>query len=274
MSASAMRLLRRGLPVTCVRSPIRDYGGLLFLLTMILAFCAGCSDSANTPSPVGLMGTPAPPFQSGGIGLTKAAWEQQHTPSSEPSDQVFVWYPDHDYEVSFWHDWPLRPPTPSSLISTISFDTHANTPEAQRAAVRSLLPADAQLEPDVSYPGLEIWYSPSLINRYPPFAAMSQVWGTFGPGRIRVRHLESASFVDISALLYGPPKPTDVVPVRPTPTLCGDHPCPTPTYTLPSPVPTAVRSPVPGAMNTALPRPLPSNVPLLPHPTAAPSRAP
>ncbi len=282
MIASAMRPMRRGQPAISLRQPTRCYGGLLFLLTVVLALCAGCGDSAGTPSPVALTGAPAtgPAFQSGGIGLTKAAWEQHHTPSSAPfTGEAFVWYPDNNYEVYFWHDWPLRAPTADSLISTISFDTRAHTLETQRVAYRPLLPADAQLEPKISYPDREIWYSPSLISRYPPLAGDPQVWGEFGPGRISVRSGESGSYIAIGALLNGPPKPTEVIPVRPTPTPCGDHPCPTTTYALPTPVPTAIRAPLPLPPGTTLlptrPAPIPSLVPpLVPTAPVTPSRSP
>ncbi len=60
--------------------------GRFLLLIAILVGCIGCGDSASTPTTVAQATTPAalPSFPSGGIGLTKAAWEQQHRPTIDP----------------------------------------------------------------------------------------------------------------------------------------------------------------------------------------------
>ncbi len=223
---------------------------------------AACGVAAPTATPV------LPPFQSGGIGLTRAAWEQQHPPLTPPTvGGAFVGYPDSGYTVTFWGDWPPSAPTADSVITRIFFTTHIQTPELRSAVVRSFLPVDAQLEPKAAYPEGEMWYSPSLVNRYPRRASVPQPWGKFGPGRISVHYQNKDSYTSltIGVDLKYPPAPTAVLTVIPTPTLCGAHPCPTPI--LPSPVPTAVRSPLPRGVGTKLPVPIATGG-LVPVPTA------
>lgn len=240
---------------------------LFLLLTAILA---GCTVSLSTPTTAPPAASPAAltVFQSGGIGLTKATWDRSHSDIFTPPTGDYFIYDGGRYEVTFWHDLSQRTPTADSMISMIAFDTQAHTPETQLAAFRPFLPADAQREPPTPYAGREIWYSPSLVNRYPTLTGALQPWGKAGAGRISVIFKNGNSDVRIVAYLNYPQAPR---PVPPTPILCGDHPCPDPTYALPTPVPTKILPPLRGIVSTAVPRTLPSYVAPLPNPTAAPA---
>jgi len=279
MPISATDSVRRGEAADLSRLRFRRSAGPLFLLlTAVLVGCVGCGDSVSTPTAVAQATTPAalPSFQSGGIGLTKAAWEQQHRLFSDPfANGIDFLYDDGRYEVRFWQDWSLRAPTADSLISSIAFDTKVHTPELQYAAFRPFLPVDARLEPpQKSDQVLQVWYSPSLVSRYSPLAGALQPWGTAEPGSINLAFRNGNSYVLIAAVLTFPPRP---IPVRPTPTPCGDHPCPTPTRALPTPVSTPAGSPLPSPVRTGqllLTIP-PTHAPApLPRLTASPLQSP
>jgi len=245
--------------------------GFLAGLPMVAALLAACGAAAPTVTPV------LPPFQSGGIGLTRAAWEQQHPPLATPTVlPMLVWYPESRYQIFFWQDSPLYAPTADSVIAAMNFDTQADTPAARSAVVHSFLPADAQRDPKEGYdpfPKQEIWYSQSLVSRYPSLLGVPQPWGELPPGRIMVHYSQALnggqSFANVSASLNYPLAPTQVIP---TLTPCGDHPCPTPT--LPSAARTAVGSPLPTPVLTRLPVPLHPTVPLVPIPTITLPRTP
>ncbi|MDQ2805495.1 MAG: hypothetical protein M3Z04_01030 [Chloroflexota bacterium] len=230
----------------------------------------------STPTAVAQATTPAalPSFQSGGIGLTKAAWERSHTDIFVPPTGNYITYDGGRYEVTFWQDWSLRAPTADSLISSIAFDTKVHTPELKYAAFRPFLPGDAQLGPRKALRDGDVWYSPSLVSRYPPLAGALQPWDKAEPGSINVVFKNGTSYVFIAAILTFPPRP---IPVQPTPTLCGDHPCPTPTRALPTPISTPAGSPLPSPVLTGLPlRTIPlTHAPApLPSPSASPPQSP
>ncbi len=243
----------------CAKRWTLPAAGVLVAAVLLTA----CGDVAPTATPV------LPPFQSGGIGLTRAAWEQQHPPLATPTvGLAFIWYPESQYQIYFWPDSPSYIPTSDSVIAAIILDTQTDEQELRIASVRSLLPADAQLEAKSLTHYDQMWYSLSLVSRYPALASVPQPWNKAGPGWIKVAFIHNgccSSKATISASLNYPAVPTEAMP---TLTPCGDHPCPTPTYFLPSAERTTVGSPLPRGLGTKLPVQILTGVPLVPIPTA------
>jgi hypothetical protein len=126
-------------------------------------------------------------YASGGLGLTRAQWTQHHTfVSGGPGGYLYDSL-DQSPGTVYWIDfWTQQHPAPDDavissirvdaryiLTSTWKFsldDAYHNFPVIL-AGVRTLLPADAQLESSRTVPTsdiriLETYHSPSLSTRY------------------------------------------------------------------------------------------------------------
>ncbi len=128
--------------------------------------------------PLGLWVIPNPPtpepFQSGGLGLTKAAWEQNHASrpyDSGPLPTSGIGFYGREMTVYFWPEgWlSLGESRITGISGGVSDVDGANT---AREASRSLLPADAQLVRTIQNPTsgkgiMDIYHSTSLETRYP-----------------------------------------------------------------------------------------------------------
>lgn len=242
----------------------------------LLLLLVGCT--APVSSPQAGASTPVP-FASGGLGLTKAEWEQHHVTvdvsfrSIEASIPTI--YDNGQYRVYFWQDWPPDPTSATALISAMDFSPHTKGLEASRAAFQRLLPADAQFQRREEVTGLmtpgpppirEIYRSATLANRYPALLSLINPWGKDPPGTIYVVYSANGSYVYLVA--GSQPTPPQPEPPRPKPTPCSRKGCPTST-TIP-PVPTRpVPIPVPSGVV-----PIPSNLPTLPAPTAVVTKHP
>jgi hypothetical protein len=157
---------------------------------------------------------------SGGIGLTRAEWEQKHTMVVDNESLYYLY--DHDdvtegaYMVHYWHDGPAQP---ESRIVAISVDARAVLSDADkmdfkdkriltveeiRSAFLMLLPSDAQLldtkRPRYSNEGYtETYMSKQLESAYEPLPGIGLPW-TYDPvGSISVTYVDGFNVFSIEA---------------------------------------------------------------------------
>lgn len=255
--------------------PIVQFPTICLLLLVV-----GCTAPVSSPR----SGASAPaPFASGGLGLTKAEWEQHHVSVDVSTDTInrmevpiSIIYDNGEYRVYFWNDWPPDPPSGTALISQIAFYPRTKGLDARRAFHR-LLPADAQFQRREEVTGLgaqdpapirEIYRSATLAVRYPALSSQPNPWGDDPPGTIYVVYSANDSYVYLVAGSQPAPPPPKSTGPKPTP--CSRKGCPTPT--LPTPRPTwPPPIPVPSGVP---PVPVPSNIPKPLSPTAVVTKHP
>ena len=146
----------------------------------------------------GLLPNPPPsgPFQSGGLGLTRAEWQQRYVvaqtdfalPFTEPV------YEDRDhkslYGLDYWPEGWLN--GAQARITTINPFGWGPGPFPPAGFVQQLLPADSQrLRQDVGVgpdgrTAVDIYYSASLATRYPPRLGAPDPWQGTRPGTFYV----------------------------------------------------------------------------------------
>src|SRR5437588_1214092 len=106
------------------------------------------------------------PFQSGGIGLTRAEWEKNHKPNPSIErtgwEQV-VYYPEGHYSLTFWYEGPQNQKPQDARIAEITYITKSPTTESQLVEMLTYLPTDAQLQEKGQITGNiqasgDIWY--------------------------------------------------------------------------------------------------------------------
>ena len=154
---------------------------------------------------IGLYAAPNPPtspqFRSGGLGLTKAAWDRQHTVTHNtayaPDLFAGIEFYDQDIAVTFWPEGWLNL-AEARITSIQSGLLSGPAPDTARTASRELLPADAQLQQTMSDPTapgtlIAVYHSASLATRYPPRVWAPDAWEGFLPGTFYIRY--SSSFV-------------------------------------------------------------------------------
>lgn len=232
---------------------------LLYLCLMLIATaCGGRGEAAK-------------PYASGGLGLTRAEWEQHHTLGAGRGEVGYKydmknkqW--DTGYTVFFWSEQSDAPN--DAIVSSLGVDTRDVFSDTQnldwyemvkqfpkmQAAVRFLMPADAQLvstsNSERSHTTNEVYHSESLKNRYPTLPFSKVPWGGEAPGTIHVSYSgEVAS--SRAGILAGPGNILRLPTPPPPPTDT-----PLPTYPYAPPVPTS-----PLAVPTTNPHRLPTAVP-------------
>jgi len=173
----------------------------LALAALLIPMSLACDNTSQSPTPV--------PLASGGLGLTRAAWEQKHTfiLAIPGSDYIYDGFnqPLFGYRVNFWQQEAGDDPT--ARISAISVDTRlvlsdtggipasgagtATLTKAQmQEAVRDLIPADAALQSteisSVTGTFTQTYRSNLLKNVYPALSTLKDPWGDQPPGTFRV----------------------------------------------------------------------------------------
>ena len=168
----------------------------------LLFFIAGCGSSVP-PAVV-------TSFASGGLGLTKAAWEQQHTPSNTFPGPIIAWgYDANRYQVYFW----TIAKSVSSNSTIVKIVANVSSGEDSKTVLSTLLPTDAQLKNTLQTTGLqgtftEIYESPSLAQQYPALSLPTggiDLWQGMAPGTIQVVYTHGASPLIIQAGNQVPP---------------------------------------------------------------------
>jgi len=173
-----------------------------------------CDTTPPSPTPT--------PLPSGGLGLTRAEWEQHHTfiLSIPGSDYIYDGFkpPFYGYRVNFWQEPDTNDPT--ARISAMAVDTRLvlsdtgrippataaeakPTKEQMQQAVRTLLHADAERQgtegPSASLTFTETHISNLLKSAYPPLSTAKDPWGELPSGTIKVRYENGGPSVLISA---------------------------------------------------------------------------
>jgi hypothetical protein len=210
-------------------------------------------------------------FASGGLGLTKAEWEQKHILTDSSPDGRYSYDespspPRNGIDVYFWSD--PGAPVENAPISRINLDllpvwrettgyTSSHPSLAQmEPLVTALLPADAVLEKTkILYSNqhtiVQTYSSDALATRYPTLSSGKTPWSpssadssppNYKPGTITVLYSHGDPYVSISAGENG-------IPWRYTP----PPPPPTPTW---APEPT--NPPMPQGINTIVPEAVPT----------------
>jgi hypothetical protein len=223
-----------------------------------LLLFAGCGNGPNAQA--------VEEYASGGLGLTRAQWERNHTSVEgylyDASDE----HPRAGYWIDFWTQ--QYPAPDDAVISRILVDARfilTSTQELaesesyihfdrKQAAVRTLLPADAQLESSRTTPAssvavVETYYSPSLSSRYPSLPDEPDPWGNEKPGTIQVTYGYDPLVVITAGRSGEPPRPLiepSATPTMPEPTLgpYDEPPGPPPVPTFPNSLSPTIPIPV------------------------------
>ncbi len=158
------------------RQYLLPYLALLMLVT-------GCGSRSQSAAPAA--------FESGGLGSTKAEWEQHHVLSGTyTNSSINFRYDANMYDVNFWTA-ETSVPSNSTIVQM-----WANVPPGGdiKTFLSALLPKDAELKDTLQTTGLqgtftEIYESPSLAQRYPPLSLPKgtiDTWQGVVPGTIYV----------------------------------------------------------------------------------------
>ncbi len=214
-------------------------------------------------------------FESSGLGLTKAEWEQLHTFNSWDGSYIYDTRGGlyGGYSINFWHktddntgqapqDAPIYligadtriilsnmgsiPPLRADKHSYYDRESWPSRDE-MRTAVHSLLPNDAQLletrdglSEHVLF--IEIYHSKFLQARYSPIESVGSIWGGEPPGTIFVTYSFNMPAVMIRAgSRYAPP--ADPPPTRTLESIVAPtelYEPPQPVQTPPEPLPTTL----------------------------------
>ena len=180
--------------------------GCGLISSLVLSFCAW--GLLPNPPPVG-------PFQSGGLGLTRAEWQQQYVPAYEPIRLPFTEpvYEDGEqrslYSLDFWPEGWLN--GAQARITTINPFGWGPGPEPPAMLIQQLLPADSQQvhdplaleEPAGAF--VAIYYSASLATRYPARLGAPDPWRGARLGTFYVISGHSL-VITIPASGYAPPQ--------------------------------------------------------------------
>ncbi len=161
----------------------------------LLMLVTGCGSRSQS--------TASAAFESGGLGLTKAEWEQHHTLSSNNFLQNgALGYDSKNYEVYFWNADRAFPPTAPIILMWL-YGPHDHINET---FVRTLLPSDAQLKDTIprGWEGTftQVYYSRSLSTRYAPLPLATGVvdpWKESSPGTIYATYIRGDYSVLITA---------------------------------------------------------------------------
>jgi hypothetical protein len=133
-------------------------------------------DPAGHSAPGGPAAAP-PAFASGGLGLSREAWEQSHGAPTNVS--LFLDYDDGRVIVGLSDNniWHIERVWPASDAATL---------EAARDEARNYLPADATLSQSVDKGEgsvVDVYSSPSLTSRFAP-----ATWNTSHPGTFAIKY--------------------------------------------------------------------------------------
>src|SRR6476469_3435719 len=138
---------------------------------------------------------PAPaPIESGGLGLSRSAWNTRHTLTLDPpSSGVPVRqqdFYDNQLRVYFWPEGWLA--ADQARIKVISSSQDHSVSDA-RAASRGLLPADAVLQrtvadPNIAFGFIDVYHSDSLREQYAGRLFAADPWGGRPPGAFYVAY--------------------------------------------------------------------------------------
>ena len=118
----------------------------------------------------------SPDITSGGLGLTRAAWESiHHLDSSDVPDATTLSYDGHTYEVRYWADYPAARAGPEARICYLA---HGPLPRAGISVVlaeaRALLPPDAEILDEHQWIDAHTWTGRS--------AALSPIYSVLPSG--------------------------------------------------------------------------------------------
>jgi hypothetical protein len=247
-------------------------GRALHVLT--LASCVICLLTACSPGSLrdgsSSVSSSIGKFASGGLGLTKAEWEQKYKLTDSSPDGLYT-YDERPSPranaifVYFWSDQGA--PVENAPISRINLDLFAVLMEPagytdtypslaqMEPFVTSLLPADAVLEKTEKVGRwstiVQTYSSDTLATRYPTLSSGKTPWfresplsppAEYKPGTIIVDYAEGGPYVSITAGEEG-------IPWRYTP------PPPTP---YPTRAPDPTNPPMPWGINTIVPEVVPT----------------
>ncbi len=218
-----------------------------------LLFATSCG---SVPTPPATIGLPLPPLASGGLGLTKAAWERRHQQSLNQHQSSSISYDDDRCRIAFWHQWPQSKSDDNAPISGIDCNTKVTDIIQAQAFAKTLVPTDAVLVEQRTFENkrspdqtqfIETYHSTALMDRYAPLPLLSQSWGGKPAGTFYIAYpYTNGSLVWIVVAGTAVPPPTP----QPTWTPCPGDVCPTRTPV--PPVPTAIR-PLPSPFGTSVP---------------------
>jgi hypothetical protein len=218
-------------------------------------------------------------FASGGLGLTKTQWEQNHAFADSDPVETYRYLYDRTHplywrgtEVYFWGEQgaPLENApisriffnAPIVLSETTGYRGEDVTLEQMEPLIRTFLPADAVLVKTEKFPDrwdtiVQTYHSDALASRYPTLSSGKTPWSResfspdFGPpgykpGTIFVDYHEGGPYVSITAGEDG--TPWDYI--QPPP------PTRTPRPPLPEPEPTT--PPIAPPLYTSIPEAVPT----------------
>ncbi len=187
---------------------------LWLMLVLVFAFILAIFAIPNPPAPSG--------FISGGLGLTRAEWQQYYRPCETCFQALFsepTYEDDADilYSVSFWPEGWLS--SGQARITGINPFAWQFEGETAQSLTHRLLPSDAQFEATVQDPEadgefVDIYHSDSLETRYPQRLFAPDPWRGTKSGTIYVLHGHSLA-ITIPADRYAPRLPLPM----PTPKL-------------------------------------------------------
>jgi hypothetical protein len=186
----------------------------ILMIVLILPLTVACDTTPPSLTPT--------PLPSGGLGLTRAEWEQHHTfiLAIPGSDYIYDGFnkPLYGYRVNFWQEPDTN--DPAARISAMAVDTRlvlsdtgrippttaataTLTKEQMQEAVRVLLLADAERQGTESPSGTptftETYQSNLLKTIYPPLSTLKDPWGDLPPGTIKVLYENGGPSVLITA---------------------------------------------------------------------------
>lgn len=205
------------------KSSSRNISVILICICFILSFLVGCGDQVRSE------------IDSGGLGLSKKAWEAKYGSSGGGQGNISLynvptisWQP---IRITFWAE-----PEQISRASRISGiriltwfveSSGSESKETRREEIRKqvlqLLPADAKyVRTNEVMPGpytiVDYFSSDNLKDLFPQLDTLEPPWGDELPGTIRVTYNDTLPGLNIIVGNHSaPPFPSPTMP--PTPTL-------------------------------------------------------
>ncbi|MDQ2808035.1 MAG: hypothetical protein M3Z04_14160, partial [Chloroflexota bacterium] len=180
--------------LSSIRVAVQELDDALNAITILTQALPKLSPSAVSALPPTIQPATPPPtakivaYASGGLGLSAAAWEQQHgSPNHGSAVAALANYEQNKYIVAFWE----------GSVFTILRQTHGTTlPLATlKAEAHAMLPQDAKPLKTITEPNVlggadntvEMYTSPSLVARYPANPKIGPVsWGDVSPGTVSI----------------------------------------------------------------------------------------